>query len=183
MTTKRRVCDSFCPNQCARARDPAPKCDFGCRDETRTTHDDAKTRRAARTLERDVTFGLHLINPLDSCARHRTACGVYPLNPALDENAHEGTNEGTNMTPAEGGNRPSSSSSSLPRDANGTKIERKKGTAILSTRIPSMSARDATMTTTRSLARKSKCEQSGHPSPGCRVGKEIEWSVGYIGGS
>lgn len=93
MTTKRRVCDSFCPSQCARARDPAPKCDFGCRDETRTTHDDAKTRRAARTLERDVTFGLHLINPLDSCARHRTACGVYPLNPALDENAHEGTNE------------------------------------------------------------------------------------------
>lgn len=89
------------------------------------------------------------------------------------------------MTLAEGGNRPSSSSSSLPRDAHGTKIERKKGTVILSTPIPSMSARDATMTTTtrltRSMARKSKCEHT--PSAGAALDAGNQRLVGHIGGS
>lgn len=93
----------------------------------------------------------------------------------------------TNMTLAEGGNRPSSSSSSLPRDANGTKIERKKGAAILSTRgYSTIYARDATATRFGSVGAdggKSKCERTPSSVSGAALRADTERSVGHIGGS
>lgn len=140
----------------------------------RATHDDATTtrRRVFRIKRRDVN-----LNPFVR-EKHSPHGGPsvrrrHPLSPELDENAH--AKEGTNMTLAEGGNRPSSSSSSLPRDANGTKIERKKGAAIFSAReCSTMCARDATTTTRFGRSRWREIEMRTHPeqqSLGCRVGR------------
>ena len=82
------------------------------------------------------------------------------------------------MTPAEGGNRPSSSSSSLPRDANGTKIERKKGAAIFSARECS------------TIHPRARCDDDAVRSVGANGGKSkrehghrTRTPVGHIGGS